>query len=149
MSLEKRIMEDMKTAMKAKDQVALRSIRALKSAIILQKTDGSGTELDDAGEIKMVQKLIKQRQDSLEIFEKQEREDLAQVERDEIEVLQRYLPEQMSQEKLEAYLQTVIDKTGATSMRDMGKIMGIANKELAGKADGKTISTTVKDLLSR
>ena len=148
MSLETRIMEDLKTAMKAKDQAATRSIRAIKAAILLQKTDGSGQELDEAGEIRMLQKLVKQRKDSLEIYEKQGREDLAQPEREEIEVLERYLPKQMGEDELETYLKGVIEKTGASSMKDMGKVMGIANKELAGRADGKAISVIVKKLLN-
>ncbi len=147
MSLEKKIMQDLKTAMKAKDQASLRGIRAIKSAIQLAKTDGSGREIDAATEIKMLQKLVKQRQDSLGIYEKQNREDLAQVEREEIEVIQRYLPEQMSDAELEERLRAIIEKVGAESMRDMGKVMGVASKEFAGQADGKTISAKVKALL--
>lgn len=148
MNLEQKINQDLKEAMKAKDQAALRGIRAIKSAILLLKTDGSGKEIDEAAEIKLLQKLIKQRKDSLEIYEKQNRPDLAQKEREEIEVISRYLPEQMSPEELEAALKEIIAETGATSMKDMGKIMGIATKRFAGKADGKTISATVKKLLS-
>ncbi len=148
MSLESRIMTDLKEAMKAKDQAALRSIRAIKAAILLTKTDGSGKELDEAGEIKLVQKLVKQRQDSLDIFEKQGREDLATKEREEIEVLQRYLPKQLSVEELKPIIQDIISKTGAAGMKDMGKVMGMASSQLAGQADGKTISGIVKELLS-
>ena len=148
MSLEKRIMDDLKTAMKNKDDAAKRGIRAIKAAILLQKTDGSGVALDEAGEIKLLQKLVKQRQDSLDIYEKQSREDLAKPEREEIEVIQRYLPEQMSGADLEAVLKKIIETTGAASMKDMGKVMGMASKELAGKADGKTISGIVKRLLT-
>lgn len=147
MSLEQKIMQDLKAAMKAKDQASLRGIRAIKSAIQLAKTDGSGRELDDAAEIKMLQKLVKQRQDSLVIYEQQGREDLATVEREEIEVIQRYLPAQMSDEVLEQKLREIIERVGAESMRDMGKVMGIASKEFAGQADGKTISAKVKTLL--
>ena len=147
MSLEQKIMQDLKAAMKAKDQASLRGIRAIKSAIQLAKTDGSGRELDDAAEIKMLQKLVKQRQDSLGIYEQQGREDLATVEREEIEVIQRYLPAQMSDEVLEQKLREIIERVGAESMRDMGKVMGIASKEFAGQADGKTISAKVKSLL--
>lgn len=147
MSLEKKLVTDLKNAMKAKDKIALRGIRAIKSAILLAKTDGSGSEITEEVEIKMLQKLIKQRKDSLEIFEKQGREDLAVVEREEIGIIEKYLPAQMSQEDLEAFLTKVIADTGATSMRDMGKVMGMASKQLAGKADGKTISLTVKKLL--
>jgi hypothetical protein len=148
MSLESRIMGDLKAAMKAKDQASIRSIRAIKAAILLAKTDGSGKELDEAGEIKMVQKLVKQRQDSLEIYEKQGREDLAVTEREEIEVLKKYLPEQMSESDLKAFIEALIGEVGASSMKDMGKVMGLANQRLAGKADGKTISVIVRQLLS-
>lgn len=144
MSLEKKIMEDLKAAMKAKDQAALRSIRAIKAAILLQKTDGSGTELDEAGEIKLVQKLVKQRQESLDIYEKQGREDLAATEREEIDVLKKYLPEQISEEKIKEIVDAIIAQTGADSMKDMGMVMGMASKKLAGKADGKTIASIVK-----
>ena len=148
MSLETRIMGDLKEAMKAKDQAALRSIRALKAAITLTKTDGSGTVMDEAAEIKLVQKQVKQRQESLGIYEEQGREDLAVKEREEIEVLSRYLPEQMSDADLSAFIGDLIQKAGATSMKDMGKIMGMASGQLAGKADGKSISAKVKALLS-
>ncbi|MEZ4931881.1 MAG: GatB/YqeY domain-containing protein [Saprospiraceae bacterium] len=140
-------MQDLKEAMKNKDEAAKRSIRSIKAAILLQKTDGSGQDLDEAGEIKLLQKLIKQRQDSLEIYEKQGREDLATPEREEIAVIQKYLPEQMSEAELEAVLKKIIETTGASSMKDMGKVMGMASKELGGKADGKTISLAVKRLL--
>jgi uncharacterized protein YqeY len=148
MSLESTIMTDLKTAMKAKDQAALRSIRAIKAAILLVKTDGSGKELDEAGEIKMIQKLVKQRQDSLDIYEKQGREDLAITEREEIEVLQRYLPKQLSDEELSKFIEALVGEVGASSMKDMGKVMGLANQRLAGKADGKTIAAKVKEMLS-
>lgn len=148
MRLETRIMGDLKEAMKAKDQAALRSIRALKAAISLTKTDGSGKVLDEAGEIKLVQKQVKQRQDSLAIYEEQGREDLAIKEREEIEVLSRYLPKQMSDADLTAFVGELIQKVGASSMKDMGKVMGMASSQLAGKADGKTISAKVKALLS-
>ena len=148
MSLEKRISQDLKTAMKAKDDVAKRAIRAIKSAILLKKTDGSGKEITEADEIKMVQKLVKQRQDSLAIYEKEGREDLAQTEREEIEALKVYLPEQLSEAELEAVVREVVAQTGATSMKDMGKVMGAASKRLAGKADGKSISVAVKKILA-
>lgn len=140
-------MQDLKEAMKNKDEAAKRSIRSIKAAILLQKTDGSGNELDEGGEIKLLQKLVKQRQDSLEIYLKQGREDLAAPEREEIAVIQKYLPEQMSEADLEAVLKKIIETTGASSMRDMGKVMGMAQEQLAGKADGKTISGMVKRLL--
>ena len=148
MSLQDRITPDLKDAMRAKDQAALRGIRAIKNALLLQKTDGSHTELDEAGEIALLQKLVKSRQESLEIYEQQGREDLAQPEREEIEVINRYLPEQLSDEKLEALVKEVIAETGATSMRDMGKVMGQANARAAGRADGKQIAATVKRLLA-
>ncbi|WP_020568772.1 GatB/YqeY domain-containing protein [Neolewinella persica] len=144
MTLEERITADMKTAMKAKDKVSLRGIRAIKSAIMLQKTDGTGTTLDEAGEISMLQKLVKSRQDSLDIYTKQNREDLAVTEREEIEVISKYLPEQLSDEDLAAMIEGIISKTGASSMKDMGRVMGMANKEAAGRADGKTIASMVK-----
>ena len=145
MSLETKITTDLKQAMKDKDQAALRSIRAIKAAILLAKTDGSGKEID---EIKIIQKLVKQRQESLDIYSKQNREDLALTEREEIEILQRYLPAQMSDEELTVFIHDLIAKTGANSMKDMGKVMGMASKQLAGRADGKSISTKVKALLS-
>jgi uncharacterized protein YqeY len=148
MSLETRIMPDLKEAMRNKDQAALRGIRAIKAAILIIKTDGSGTELDEAGEIKLLQKLVKQRRDSLEIFIKQGREDLAAVERDEIVVIERYLPKQLDAAELEGILKGIVADLGATSMKDMGKVMGLASKKLAGKADGKTISSIIKGLLS-
>lgn len=147
MTLEERITADMKTAMKAKDKTSLRGIRAIKSAILLQKTDGSGTELDTDGEIAMLQKLVKSRQDSLDIYTKQNREDLAATEKEEIEVISRYLPEQLSDEELSALIDGVIANTGASSMRDMGKVMGMAGKEVAGRADGKTVAAMVKEKL--
>lgn len=148
MTLEQRIMADMKAAMKNKDKTSLRGIRAIKSAILLQKTDGSGKELDADGEIALLQKLVKSRQDSLDIYTKQGREDLAVTEREEIDVISKYLPEPLSAEALGALIDEVITKTGASSMRDMGKVMGMANKAAAGRADGKTIASLVKQKLS-
>lgn len=148
MNLESRIMGDLKEAMKAKDQAALRTIRAIKAAILLQKTDGSGAELTEDMEIKMIQKLAKQRQDSFDIFVKQNRQDLAEIEKDELEVLKRYLPEQLSEDKIREIVVGIIATTGAEGMKDMGKVMGMASKELAGKADGKTISGIVKAVLT-
>lgn len=148
MSLEERITQDLKTAMREKDKAGLRGIRAIKNAILLSKTDGSGTVLDADGEIKLVQKLIKSRKDSLEIYQKQDRADLAVVEEEEIKVLERYLPTQLSEEELTPIIQEIINTTGASSMKDMGKVMGMASGKLAGQADGKTISAIVKKLLS-
>lgn len=148
MTLEQKVMADLKTAMKNKDDAAKRSIRAIKSAILLKKTDGTGAEMTAEDEIKLVQKLVKQRQDSVAIYDKEGREDLAVTEREEIEVLQKYLPEQVSEEELKKIVGEIIEKTGASSMKDMGKVMGMASKQLAGRADGKTISGVVKALLS-
>jgi len=148
MSLEERIMPDLKAAMKAKDQAALRSIRAIKAAILLAKTDGSGSVMDEGKEIKMLQKLVKQRQDSYDIFKKEGREELAQKEKEEIDIIQKYLPEQIGAEELKKVISEIIVKTGASSMKDMGKVMGMASGQLAGKADGKTISGIVKELLT-
>lgn len=147
MSLETTINQDLKTAMKAKDQVALRGIRAIKSAILLAKTDGSGADLDETAEIKLLQKLVKQRRDSLEIYEKQNREDLATTEREEIEVIERYLPAQLSEDELREKIREIIETTGASGMKDMGRVMGSATGQLGGRADGKTIASIVKELL--
>ncbi len=147
MSLETQIAQDLKAAMKAKDDVAKRGIRAIKTAILLAKTDGSGAEITEADEIKMLQKLVKQRKESLDIYTKQGREDLAKTEVEEIAVIERYLPKQMDEAELTEYLKGLMAKVGATSMKDMGKLMGMASKGLAGKADGKAISTIVKQLL--
>ncbi len=148
MSLEQRIMPDLKAAMKSKDQAALRSIRAIKAALLLAKTDGSGQEMDDQKEIKLLQKLVKQRQDSYAIFSKEGRTELAQTEMEEIDIIKKYLPEQMGEGELKSFIQDIISQTGASSMKDMGKVMGTASSQLAGKADGKTISNIVKQLLS-
>lgn len=148
MSLELMIAEDLKNAMRAKDAVALRSIRAIKAAILLQKTDGSGEIMDEEKEIKMLQKLVKQRQDSLDIFEKQGREDLAVTEREEIAIIQKYLPAQLSTEELKAAIQGIISESGASSIKEMGKVIGLANQQLAGKTEGKLIAAMVKELLS-
>jgi len=147
MSLEEKINEDLKTAMRAKDDVALRGIRAIKSAILLAKTDGSGQAIDEAKEVQMLQKLVKTRQESLDIYIKNSREELAQKEREEIDVIKRYLPAMIEGTELEAILQQIIAETGATSAKDMGKVMGAANKQLAGKADGRAISEIVKKIL--
>lgn len=147
MSLETQIAQDLKAAMKAKDDVAKRGIRAIKTAILLAKTDGSGADITEADEIKMLQKLVKQRKESLDIYTKQGREDLAKTEVEEIAVIERYLPKQMDEAELTEYLKGLMAKVGATSMKDMGKLMGMASKGLAGKADGKAISTIVKQLL--
>lgn len=149
MSLEQKVMADLKNAMLAKDEKSLRSLRAIKSAIILAKTaEGFSGELKEDDEIKLLQKLVKQRKDSLEIYEKQNRNDLAEKEKDEIEVIEKFLPKQLSESELKDILVKIIAETGASSPSDMSKVMGTANKQLAGKADGKTIAGIVKELLN-
>lgn len=148
MSLETKIMEQLKDAMRSKDEVALRTLRAIKAAILLEKTSGKGGELSEADETKMLQKLAKQRKDALDIFRQQNREDLAQKEEEELAVIEKFLPEQMSEENLIQALKNIISETGASSPADMGKVMGVATKKLAGQADGKAISENVKKILS-
>ncbi len=148
MNLEAKIQKDLITAMKAKDEKALRAVRAIKSAILLFKTSGTNAELDEDAEIKMLQKMVKQRKESLAIFEQQGREALAQTEREEIEVIEQYLPQQLSEEEIEATIKNIIAETGASSMKDMGKVMGAANKAFAGQAEGAVISAIVKRLLA-
>ena len=149
MSLEQKIMGDLKTAMLAKDEKALRSLRAIKAAILLAKTsEGAGGELKEDDEIKLLQKLVKQRKDSLDIYQQQNRTDLAQKEQEEIEIIEKFLPKQLSTDELRSEVAAIISEVGATSSADMGKVMGAATKKLAGKADGKTISALVKELLS-
>ena len=150
MSLEQKIMTDLKAAMIAKDEAALRSLRAVKAAILLAKTaEGAGGELKEDEEMKLLQKLVKQRKDSLEIFQQQNRADLAKKEEEEIAVIEKFLPKQLSAEEVKAAIEKIITAVGATSPADMGKVMGAATKELAGKADGKTISGLVKELISK
>lgn len=149
MSLEQKVMEEMKSAMRAKDEAALRTLRAIKAAILIEKTsEGATGEITEATELKMLQKMAKQRRDSLDIFVQQNREDLAAKEREELAILERFLPKQMTTEELQAELKGIIAQVGATSAADMGKVMGVASKQLAGKADGKAISEEVKALLS-
>ncbi len=150
MSLEQQIMTEMKDAMKSKNEGVLRSLRAIKAEIIKAKTEpGAGGEIDAATEQKFLQKMMKQRKDSLEIFENQGREDLAVKEREELQVIERFLPKQMSESEIKEAVAAIIIQMGAASPADMGKVMGAASKQLAGLADGKTISTIVKDLLSK
>ncbi len=149
MALEQQIMTELKAAMLAKDEVALRSLRAIKASILLAKTsEGAAGELSADGEIKLLQKMVKQRKDSLEIFTQQGREDLAKKEREEITVIEKFLPQQMDAAAVRAVLVQLVTQAGASSPADMGKVMGLANKELAGKAEGKMIATIVKELLS-
>lgn len=148
MSLETKIMADLKAAMLAKDETALRALRAIKSAIIIEKTSGSGTELSEDTEIKMLQKLVKQRKESAEIFQQQNRNDLAQPELDEVAVIEKFLPAQMGDDEIMAVLKPIIENMGAKTPADMGKVMGVATKQLAGKADNKKISELIKKLLT-
>lgn len=149
MSLQKDIMTAMKTAMKAKDQTALTALRAVKSAILLAQTEsGAKEELSEEQELKILQKLVKQRKDSAAIYLEQDRKDLALPEIDEAEVISQFLPEALSDEEIEKVVVMTIDQIGAEGMKDMGKVMGIVSKELAGQADGKTISNIVKANLS-
>jgi len=149
MSLEEKVMAELKNAMKAKNEAELRSLRAIKAAIIIEKTnEGANGQISEATEIKMLQKLAKQRRDSLEIFEKQNREDLASKEREELAIIERFLPKQMSAEELKEVIKAIIAEVGAKSPADMGKVMGAATKQLAGKTDGKAISEAVKQLLN-
>ncbi|MBB4118639.1 hypothetical protein GGR32_000919 [Mesonia hippocampi] len=148
MSLEQEVMTQMKAAMKAKDAAALEALRAVKSAILLEKTNGGNAEFSEDDGIKLVQKLVKQRKDSAQIYREQNRVDLAEPEEKQAEIIAQFLPEQLSEEEVAKVIEELIATAGATSMKDMGKIMGMATKTLAGKADGKTISSLVKQKLS-
>ncbi|HMI63331.1 MAG TPA: GatB/YqeY domain-containing protein [Puia sp.] len=150
MALEQKVMADLKTAMLAKDEGALRGLRAIKAAIIIAKTsEGAGGELKEEDETKLLQKLVKQRKDSLEIYQQQNRADLAKKEEEEIAVIEKFLPKQLDEAALKAALAKIIAETGASSPADIGKVMGLATKQLAGQADGKTISAVAKELLSK
>jgi len=150
MGLEQQIMAEMKEAMKSKNEAVLRGLRAIKAEIIKAKTEpGAGGEINEETELKFLQKMMKQRKDSLEIFEKQGREDLAIKEREEIAVIEKFLPKQMDEAALKDAVAKIIAETGASSPADMGKVMGVATKQLAGKADGKAISAVVKELLAK
>jgi len=147
MALEQKVAKALIEAMKAKDQGALRALRAIKSEILLFNTSGSGSALDEGAEIKILQKMVKQRKESLAIYEEQSREDLAQKEREEISVIEGFLPAQMGEGELRSFLTALIAELGASGMKDMGRIMAEANKRLSGKADGKTVANIVKELL--
>ena len=150
MGLEQKVMADLKTAMLAKDEGALRGLRAIKAAIIIAKTsEGAGGELKEEDETKLLQKLVKQRKDSLAIYQEQKRPDLAKKEEEEIAVIERFLPQQLDSGALKAALEKIIAETGAASPADIGKVMGVASKQLAGQADGKTISAVAKELLAK
>jgi uncharacterized protein YqeY len=150
MALEQNVMTQLKTAMLAKDEASLRGLRAIKAAIILAKTsEGANGELKEADETKLLQKLVKQRKDSLAIYQQQSRADLAQKEEEEIAVIERFLPKQMDEAALKAALAKIIAETGATTPADIGKVMGAATKQLAGQADGKTMNAIARELLSQ
>lgn len=145
MSLEKDITQKMKEAMKAKDKPKLEAIRAIKNAILQEKTkSGGGDEIDEATEMKMLQKLVKQREDSAEIYKKEGRDELAEKELFEATIIKEFLPEPLSEVEIRAEIEKIITETGASSMKNMGKVMGMANKQMAGRADGKLISEIVK-----
>lgn len=147
--LEQTINQEIKAAMLAKSEARLRGLRAIKAAILLAKTEkGVSSEVSAEDEIKVLQKLAKQRRESADIYKSKDREDLYKIEIEELEVIEEFLPKQLNREELVVFIKDVIAKTGASSVKDMGKVMGAANKELAGKADGKAISEIVKELLS-
>ncbi len=148
MSLTTQIDQDIKQAMLAKQPERLQALRAIKSALLLAKTEkGAAEELTEEAEIKVLQKLVKQRKESADIYKTQNREDLYEIEMQEMRVIEPYLPQQMTRFEIEGYIQDLMTRIGATSAQDMGRIMGLASKELAGKADGKTISEVVRQLL--
>lgn len=150
MGLEQKVMAELKTAMLAKDEAGLRGLRAIKAAIIIAKTsEGAGGELKEQDETKLLQKLVKQRKDSLAIYQEQKRPDLAKKEEEEILVIEKFLPKQLDEQALKAVLSKIISETGASSPADIGKVMGVATKQLAGQADGKTISAIAKELLTK
>jgi len=148
MSLEAKVMADLKEAMKAKDKVTLEALRAIKTALLNEKTAAGSKEMDEAAELKLLTKLRKQRLESATIFREQNRVDLAEPEEAQIEVIERYLPAMMSEDEIRAKVQEIINATGASSMADMGKVMGQATGAMAGRADGKIISGIVRELLS-
>lgn len=144
MALEQEVMQKMKEAMKAKDSVALASLRSVKSEILKAKTSGATEDMTEAEELKLIQKLVKQRKDSAEVYNEQNRADLADAELAEAKVIEQFLPAQLSEEEIDRIVKSIIEETGADSMKDMGKVMGLASQKLAGQADGKTISKIVK-----
>lgn len=149
MGLEQQVMDQMKEAMKSKNEAMLRGLRAIKAEIIKAKTEpGANGVLTEDTELKMLQKMMKSRRDSLQIYEQQNRPDLAQKEMEEIAIIEKFLPAQLSEEALIEGLQQIIAQTGAAGMQDLGKVMGIASKQFAGQADGKLIATLVKQLLT-
>lgn len=148
MSLEQKINDDIKAAMLAREKDKLEALRAIKSAVLLAKTEKAGANLDEESEIRMLQKMVKQRKEAAEIYHSQNREDMAEVELFQAKIIEAYLPAQLSEAEVTNALKAIIAETDATSPKDMGKVMGLANQRLAGKADGKLIAATVKQLLS-
>lgn len=148
MSLQTQITDALKTAMKNKDQEALAALRAIKSELLLMQTSGGDTTISEQEEVKLLQKLVKQRKESADVFTAQNRSDLAETELAQIKVIEQFLPEQMSEEEVEKIISSIIKEGSFSGMQDMGKVMGMANAKLAGAADGKTISTVVKKLLT-
>lgn len=150
MSLEQAVMAQMKEAMKSKDEALLRGLRAIKAEIIKAKTEpGANGQVTEDGEMKLLQKLVKQRRDSLEIFQQQNRADLATKEQEEIAVIEKFLPQQLTEQELKEAVSGIIASAGAAGPQDMGKVMGVASKQLAGRADGKAIAAIVKELLAK
>jgi len=147
MNLEQKVMQALKEAMKEKNKIKLDALRAIKSAVLLEKTKGTAKELTEADEMKLLQKLVKQRKESAEIYMSQNRHDLAQEELGQMKVIESFLPEPLSETEIEEKVKEIISRTGASSMRDMGKVMGTATREMAGRADGKVIAAVVKRLL--
>ena len=147
MALEDRVMQALKEAMKAKDQASMRTLRAIKAELLLYKTSGAKGPISEADEVRILQKMIKQRKDSLAVYQEQGRTDLATTEQEEVDVLTRYLPEQMSEDELRSFIAALVDELGAAGMKDMGRVMGEASKRLGGKAEGKVIASIVKEKL--
>lgn len=148
MELEKKVMEQLKEAMKSKNEGALRALRAIKGAILTAKTEKNAGEMDSTKELQLVQKLAKQRKESIEIFTAQNRTDLAEKEQEELNVLELFLPKQLTEEELRPIISDLITELGVSEIKEMGKVIGAANKKLAGTADGSLVSKIVKDMLS-
>jgi len=147
MSLQDQVMQQMKAAMKSKDSLALQALRSIKSALLLEQTSGNDS-MNEETELKLLQKLVKQRKDSAALYTEQGRDDLAQPELEEAKIIEQFLPTQLNEEEVKAAVSAIITEVSASTMKDMGKVMGIASKQLGGQADGKTISMAVKQLLS-
>lgn len=150
MSLEAKVMEGMKDAMKTKNEALLRALRAIKAEIIKAKTEpGANGAVSEEGELKLLQRMAKQRKDSMEVFTTQGRADLAQKEQEELDIIEQFLPKQLGTDELKVILEKIIAELGAAGPQDMGKVMGVATKQLAGQADGKVVSALVKELLAK